>query len=438
MEWSLALVLLVGTLLLMLGSGMPVAFAFLLINLAGFTYFIDAQAGANLLALSIYDSLTKFSLIPVPLFILMGEVMFHSGMAVRALDAVGFWLGRVPGRLSVLAGASGVMFAALSGSTMANTAMLGTLLLPEMRRRGYSKEMSIGPIIGAGGLAMMIPPSALAVLLGSLGHISIGRLLVAIVPAGLLMGALYLLYTIGRCWLQPGLAPAYEFEFAPLRVKVVALVRDVLPLGVIIFLVIGLMTLGLATPTESAALGAVGTFGLAVYYRRFSWAMLWTSLLGTLNVTVMTFMILSGSTGYSQLLAFTGVTSGVVGSVMDMALAPLIVMIGMQGVLLILGMFIDQVSMMLITLPLYMPIAAALGWDPVWFGVIMLINLEVGLTTPPFGMLNFVMKGVAPPDVTIQDIWKAGFPYIVCDLVAMALIIAFPAFVLWLPAMMVR
>lgn len=438
MEWSLALVLLVGALLLMLGSGMPVAFAFLLINLAGFTYFIDAQAGANLLALSIYDSLTKFSLIPVPLFILMGEVMFHSGMAVRALDAVGFWLGRVPGRLSVLAGASGVMFAALSGSTMANTAMLGTLLLPEMRRRGYSKEMSIGPIIGAGGLAMMIPPSALAVLLGSLGHISIGRLLVAIVPAGLLMGALYLLYTIGRCWLQPGLAPAYEFEFAPLRVKVVALVRDVLPLGVIIFLVIGLMTLGLATPTESAALGAVGTFGLAVYYRRFSWAMLWTSLLGTLNVTVMTFMILSGSTGYSQLLAFTGVTSGVVGSVMDMALAPLIVMIGMQGVLLILGMFIDQVSMMLITLPLYMPIAAALGWDPVWFGVIMLINLEVGLTTPPFGMLNFVMKGVAPPDVTIQDIWKAGFPYIVCDLVAMALIIAFPAFVLWLPAMMVR
>lgn len=438
MEWWSPLVLLVGALLVLLASGMPVAFVFLLINLAGFTYFVDPQAGPNLLALSIYDSLTKFSLIPVPLFILMGEVMFHSGMAVRALDAVGYWLGRVPGRLSVLAGASGVMFAALSGSTMANTAMLGTLLLPEMRRRGYSKEMSIGPIIGAGGLAMMIPPSALAVLLGSLGHISIGRLLVAIVPAGLLMGALYLAYTIGRCWLQPGLAPAYEFESVSLRVKVVALVRDVLPLGVIIFLVIGLMTLGLATPTESAALGAVGTFGLAVYYRRFSWAMLKASLLGTLSVTVMTFMILSGSAGYSQLLAFTGVTSGVVGSVMDMALAPIVVMIGMQVVLLILGMFIDQVSMMLVTLPLYMPIATALGWDPVWFGVIMLINLEVGLTTPPFGMLNFVMKGVAPPDVTIQDIWKAGFPYIVCDLVAMAVVIAVPAFVLWLPAMMLR
>jgi tripartite ATP-independent transporter DctM subunit len=321
---------------------------------------------------------------------------------------------------------------------MANTAMLGTLLLPEMRRRGYSKEMSIGPIIGAGGLAMMIPPSALAVLLGSLGHISIGRLLVAIVPAGVLMGALYILYTIGRCWLQPAMAPSYEFQAVALRVKLVTVVRDVLPLGLIIFLVIGLMTLGLATPTESAALGAVGTFGLAMYYRRFSWAVLWTSLKGTLSVTVMTFMILSGSAGYSQLLAFTGVTSGVVGGVMEMALAPIVVLLGMQAVLLVLGMFIDQVSMMLITLPLFMPIVSAIGWDPVWFGVIMLINLEIGLTSPPFGMLNFVMKGVAPPDVTIQDIWKAGFPYIVCDLVAMAVIIAFPAFVLWLPQMMIR
>lgn len=435
-DWPQMLLLLFGTLTVLLALGVPIFLAFLIVNLAGFMVLMGPEAGPRVLSLSIWDSIAKFTLVPVPLFILMGELMYHSGMAIRAIDALNYWLGRVPGRLSLLAIGSGTLLAALTGSAMGSTAMLGSTLLPEMRKRGYSKAMSLGPILGAGCLAMMIPPSALAVLLGSIGQISIGALLVASIPAGLLIAFLYGTYIVGRAWLQPHLAPVYDQGPVPVGFKVRSLVRDVLPMGLIVFLVSGFIILGIATPTESGALGAAGTALLALAYRSLSWAVVKKALAATTSITVMSLMILVASTGYSQILAFSGATSELVQGALQLDVPPIVLLLLMQLVLILLGLFVDEVSMMLLTLPLFMPIVLALGWDPVWFGVIMLINLETSLMSPPFGLVNFVMKGVAPPDVSMTDIWLAGLPYMLLGLLAMAIVVAYPPLVTTLPSLM--
>jgi tripartite ATP-independent transporter DctM subunit len=413
-----------------------VAFSFLLINIVGAVTVLGGEIGLRQMMLSIYSGLTSFTLAPVPLFVFMGEILFHSGMAIRTLDVLDKWMGRVPGRLSLLTVAGGTVFSNLSGSTMANTAMLGSLLVPTMASRGYRKPMILGPILGTGGIAMIIPPSALAIVLGTLAHLSIGRLLLAGILPGLLMAGLYFSYIIGRCKLDPSLAPAYEVAKVSMSEKVTDAVKYVLPLTTIVFLVVGLIFLGVATPTEAAAMGSVGSLALAACYRSLTIPVLKRSVRGALKVTVMTFMIIAGSITFSQLLAFTGATRGMVEFVAELPLAPIFILICMQLILILLGAFMEQISMMMISVPIFMPVVHALGFDPIWFGILMLLNLEIAFTTPPFGLLLFVMKGVAPDDTTMGDIYRAALPFIICDLIAMALIMAFPSITLWLPGLM--
>jgi tripartite ATP-independent transporter DctM subunit len=432
MEWWLVYLLIFGTLIVIMLSGLPVAFSFFLANLI-FALILWGQAGLQQIILSTFESITIFTLLPVPLFVLMGEVMFHSGLATNLLDTMDKWMGRLPGRLGLVSVASGTLLAALTGASMGSIAMLGSTLVPEMERRGYKKMMSLGPIMGSGGLAVMIPPSSLAVLLGALGEISISRLLIAIIPGGLIMAGLYALYIIGRCWLRPDIAPSYEVPHISFMEKVSATVRYVLPMGVVIFLVIGVMMLGIGTPTEAAATGTFGTYLLAACYGKFNWSLVKKSLHGGLRITVMIFMIIASATAFSQILSYTGASNGFVKFALDASMHPMLLMVVMQLVLIFLGMFIGQVPIMLITLPVFMPIVKALGWDPVWFGVLFLINMEVGLLSPPFGMSLFVMKGVAPRDTTMADIIRSAMPFLYLDLIAMALIIIFPGLVLWFP-----
>ena len=432
MEWWLIYSLSFGTLIVIMFSGLPVAFAFVLANLI-WGLILWGPAGLQQMILSMFESITIFTLLPVPLFVLMGEVMFHSGLATNLLDTMDKWMGRLPGRLGLVSVASGTILAALTGASMGSIAMLGSTLVPEMERRGYKKIMSLGPIMGSGGLAVMIPPSSLAVLLGALGEISISKLLIAIIPGGLLMAALYALYIIGRCWLRPDLAPSYEVPPISFMEKIAITARYVLPMGVVIFLVIGVMMLGIGTPTEAAATGTLGTYMLAACYGKFNWSLVKKSLHGGLRITAMLFLIVSGATAFSQILSYTGASAGFVKFALNPSFHPMMIMIVMQLVLIFLGMFIGQVPIMLITLPVFMPIVKALGWNPVWFGVLFLINMEVGLLSPPFGMSLFVMKGVAPRNTTMADIIRAAMPFIYLDLIALALIIVFPGLVLWFP-----
>jgi len=436
MEWWLILPIIFGSLVILMLAGMPVAFSFMLINLVGVFVFWGGVPGLRQLILSIFESVTFFAMLPVPLFILMGEVLFRSGMGTRMLDALERLLGRLPGRLSLVAVGGGVLIGVLSGNSWASAAMLGSVLAPEMERRGYKKPMTLGPIMGSGVLAIIIPPSGMAVVLASLAAISVGGLLIAGVIPGLIMAVFFTIYIIGRCILQPDIAPAYAVARLSLWERLRPAIRNVLPLGVIVFSVIGTMLMGVATPSEAAAFGALSTFVLAAAYRSLNWQAVKTAFSGTLNTTVMIFMIFCGATAFSQILAYSGATRGMVELGVTLPVSPIILLIGTQLIVVFMGMFMEQMSILMITLPIFMPLCAILGWNPLWFGLMMLINMGIANLTPPFGVLLFVMKGVSPPDTTMGDIYRAAIPFVIMDFIVILLVMAFPPIATWLPSIL--
>lgn len=429
------LLVIFGSLIVLMSTGLPVAFCFMLINMVGVYLMWGGVESLRQLVLSLMDSLTSFTLLPIPLFLLMGEVIGQSGLAPIMLDTLAKWMGRLPGRLSLLSVAGGTLLATMSGASMASAAMLGKVLLPEMEKRGYKRPMTMGPILGSGGLATMIPPTALGIILCSIGEISAGQLLIAIIVPGLLMAALYAIYIILRCWIQPSLAPAYEVTPTPLSERVKDTVTQVLPAGFIIFLVIGTIFLGVATPTEAAAAGAFGTFILVACYKRLTWQVVSKSLAETMKFTVMILLIISASKAFSQVLAYSGASRSLVQSFVSLPLTAIWIVVAMQIVVLFLGMFMSLVAIMMITLPLFMPVLQTLGVDPVWFGVIMLLNLQTGSITPPYGLDLFTMKGVAPPGTTMAEVYRAALPFCVLNVVAMVSILVFPPIAMWLPGL---
>src|SRR6266581_4218565 len=349
MSWDAAAWLMLGGSTLLLFLGLPVAFSFLVINLLGALLFLGGEAGLTQLARNSIGSVASFSLTPIPLFILMGEVLFHTGLAVKVIDGVERLIRQVPGRLAVVAVVAGTVFSAISGSTIATTAMLGSLMLPVMLSRGYNPVLATGPIMAIG------------------------------------------------------------------------------------VVVIGAMSGGIATPTESAALGALATMALAAAYRALSFDALLKALRGTVGISAMILFIILGATTFSQILSFSGSTEGIVSNILGGGLTPFAILAGMMLLLIFLGIFVDQVSMMLITLPVFMPIVQRLGIDLIWFGVLYLICMQLGLLLPPHGLLLMTMKGVAPKEVTMAHIFRAVVPYVAMSLVLLVIIIAFPAIATWLP-----
>jgi len=436
MEWWLIISLLFGGMVFLLLTNLPIAFAFLVVNMVGAYYFLGGMPGLVGVVTGAFTSITTFTLLPVPFFVLMGELIFHSGLGLNAVNVLDKWLGNLRGRLSLLAIIMGVIIGALSGSTIATCALLGSILLPQMLEKGYSKNMSLGPLMGVGTVDALIPPNALTVVLASLANIDVGQLLMAGIPAGILMSALYFIYVILWVRFRPEEAPMYTAPKVPLTEKLKVTLRDLIPLGFIIFMVIGLIFLGVATPTESAAAGTFGAFILAILYRRLTWEIMKKSVMSTVKVTVMIFMIIIVSTTYGEILAFTGAAAGMTGFITSLTIPPIIILIGMLVVVLIMGCFMETVAIMMITIPIYMPVVTAFGFNKIWFGVMMLIALETGLITPPFGVTLFVMKGVAPPEVTMSDIWKAVTPYVIVDILCIALVMALPRIATIVPSLM--
>lgn len=431
MEWWWILILLFGSLLTLMFTGLPVAFSFLFVTTGAVYLLMGGTNGLTQLVVSIFDSLTKFNLTAIPFFILMGEVLYHSGMVSKALDVFSKWVGAIPGRLSIVTFFIGGLFAALSGATVASTAVLASLMVPEMMKRRYSKEMTLGPIMASGALDMIIPPSALTVLLGSLAEVSIRRLLInAILPGYILLG-IYIAFVVIRCWINPSLAPKYEFATVSLKEKIFTGLRDLLPLAIVLFVALGLMMLGVATPTEAAALACVVAFILAGLYKKLTREVIRESILSSLKVTVMILTIIAASAAFSQVLAFSGASRAMLELVLGSALSPFWILVIMLAIVIILGCFIEQVSIMMITLPFYMPIVKALSLDPVWVCIMILLCLAIGQLSPPFGLALFVMKATSPPEITMRDIFKAAIPYCFLDLIGVGLVLAFPILATW-------
>jgi tripartite ATP-independent transporter DctM subunit len=436
MSWQMAALLLLGGSTILLFMGMPVAFSFTAINLVGAVLFLGGDAGLHQLLRNSSAAAINFSLTPIPLFILMGEVLFHTGLAVKVIEAVERLIRQVPGRLAVVAVVAGTVFSAISGSTIATTAMLGSLMVPIMLARGYHPTMAAGPIMAIGAVDMLIPPSALTVLLGSLSGISISKLLIGGVVPGLVLSVAFVAYIIVRVKINPALAPATQGEKRAGWARFDPLFRYVLPLVSIFVVVVGAMSGGIATPTETAALGALATMALAAVYRVLNLEVLAKALRGTVVVSGMILFIILGATTFSQVLSFSGATDGIVSAIFGQRLPPFAILAGMMLLLIFLGLFVDQVSMMLITLPVFMPVVQRLDIDLVWFGVLYLICMQLGLLLPPHGLLLMTMRGVAPPEVTTADIFRAVVPYVVLSVVLLGLIIMFPAIATWLPALL--
>jgi tripartite ATP-independent transporter DctM subunit len=435
MEWYLALAFLLALILGFMTIGTPIALAFLAANVIGAWHFMGGQNGLIQLLNNGFGALSSFNLVPIPLFLLMGELFFRTGLGMRMFNAIDQLMGKVPGRLSYVTVVGGTGFSTLSGSSMGSTALMGSLLVPEMERRGYQKRMAIGPILGTGGLAIIIPPSALAVLLATLAKVDIGALLIAGILPGLVLAGFY----IGTIWIQtrldPSAAPNYELEPVPLGQKLKLVLTDILPMISVMVFIVALMLLGFATPSEAAAFGALGAIVLAVIFRCMTWEAFKLSVIGALKVTLMAYLIVFGSATFSQLLAFSGASSGLIQWATSFDLAPILMLLAMFAVLLVLGTFMEQISIMMLTVPFFFPLAQVLGFDPIWFGIIMLLALEISFSTPPLGLLLFVMKGVAPKGTTMREIYAAAIPYILCSMLLVALLIVFPGIATWLPGM---
>jgi len=436
MDWVTLFIIILSSLIFLFFLGVPVAYSFLFINIL-FGYIFWGENGLTQLILSIFRSISSFSLLPIPLFLLMGEIMFLFGIAQNMMETLEKWMGRLPGRLSLLAVVGGVIFATLSGSSMAGCAMLGQTLLPEMEKKGYKPQITLGPIMGCGTLAAMIPPSALGVLLACLAQISVGDFLLSIIFPGLLMAALFAIYIIVRCILQPDLAPQYKVEKISFYEKIVLSVKFLLPLGLVIFSVIGLIIFGIATPTESAAVGALVCFILAFFYKGFRGEILKRSIVNSVKITVMMFMILSGATAFSQLLAYTGASQNLVKLAIDLPLPPIAILIIMQFILVLLGTFMEPLSILMVALPIYMPIIRHLGINPLPFCSVLLINMEMATISPPDGLVLYTMKAVAPHH-SMGEIYKASVPFVIIDIIAMAIIMIFPDISLFLPSIAKR
>ena len=433
MAWYWAALLLFGSALGLMMLGIPVAIGFFITNVLAAVIFMGGGPGIMQVINNGFGAMTNFALVPIPMFLLMGELFYHTGLATRCFNAADKLLGNIRGRLAYVTLIGGTAYAGPAGSSMGACALLGKLMVPEMMKRGYSKYLSLGPIMGVGGLAVIIPPSALTVLLATLGRTDVGDLLIAGVVPGFILAGMYgvliWLWTV----IAPESAPHYDAQEISTREKLRLLVFDVMPMVFIIVFSVVIMVTGWSTPTEAAALGTISVIALAAAYRELTWKAFVKSLDGALRVTVMAFLVIFGSGTFAQVLAFTGASSGLINWAIGFDVTPVEMLFIMIGVIIFLGSFMDPLSKMLLTAPIFFPLAKQLNFDLTWFGLIMLLSLEVGYTTPPFGLLLFVMKGVSPPGTTMKDIYLAGMPFIACVMVLIVLIIFYPPIATWLP-----
>lgn len=434
MEWWAYLAIILGMLTLFFLSGLPIAIGFTLFNFIAIYFWMGGSDSFSLLTVSAFSSVVSFPLVAIPLFVLMGELLFRSGVVSIVLDSVGKWLTGVRGSLALVSVAAGTLFGTMSGSAVSGVAVLGSTLAPEMRKRGYAKEMALGPILGSGCLAMIIPPSVLAVLLGSLAQIPVGDLLIAGILPGLLLATVYVVYILARVHFKPSLAPGLDERRYSGREKFRAL-GTVSPIILLTLLIWGTMMFGIATPSEAAAVGVIGALGIMAIYRKVSGPVIRQSLLDTVKISGMILFIIVNASAFSQILAFTGTTSQIVSFASESGFSPTVIIIGMMVTMIVLGSFLDELALLMISIPIYMPVVTALGIDPVWFGLMMLITIEIATISPPYGLALFVLKGVVP-DASMVDVWKASIAYMALSTFVLMLILIFPAIATWLPRLL--
>jgi len=433
MGWEATLITSILLLLAAFMTGAALFVAFLVINLAGVVIFIG-PAGFGMVANSIFDTANYADLATIPLFVLMAEILFRSGSVDILFDAVDKLVGRMRGRQYVLTVSLSTVFGALSGSGMAVAAMLARTLFPTMRNRGYDTKLAIGNMLAGASLAPIIPPSVLAIVIGTLSNTSIAGLLIGGIIPGLILAAFFLAYTMIRVKANPSLAPDDDDAPQVTLVEKLGAVVSCFPFAIIIFSVMGFIMFGIATPSEAAATGVLAALVTAAYYKRLNWKMIVDSLGTSAFITSMILLIMASSRMFSQLLAFSGATSELTNLIVTLDWPPMLMLFVMMVIPFIMCMFIDQIALMMVVIPIYQPLLTTLGFDPVWFWLIMLLNVTVGGISPPFGYVIFAFQGAADK-VTIGEVFSASWPFVALFLLGMVALAAFPPLVTFLPGL---
>ncbi|KEJ94544.1 TRAP transporter large permease [Pseudosulfitobacter pseudonitzschiae] len=432
MSVELLTLLFFGSLLVFLLLGTPLAFVLGGVSVV-FLYFEMGEIGFYLLASKMWETMQNPTLMAIPLFVFMAILLEKSGVANDLYDMMHQWWGGLRGGLAIGTVLICVIFAAMSGISGAAVVTMGTIALPKMLERGYDKKLALGAINAGGGWGILIPPSILMVLYALLTEVSVGRLFAAGVGPGLTLFVLVSLYIGGRCWLQPDLGPALPpEERADWGQKFRSLRAVILPI-LIVTIVLGAIFGGFATATEAAAIGVFGALVATGVNGQLSWKVIHEASIATMKLTALIIWILFAAHAFSTAYTALGAQSLISDLMAYIPGGRWGALAFMLMVLFFFGMVLDPVGIMLITLPVFLPVVQQAGFDPIWFGILFIIMMEVGYMTPPFGFNLFYLKGVAPPDVTMGDIYSSVIPYVIVTLIGVLLIILFPGIALYLP-----
>jgi tripartite ATP-independent transporter DctM subunit len=413
--------------------GLPIAFV-----LAGiaviFTLFLWGAQGLLMIILTGYDKGTDFVFVALPLFILMGNFLEVSGIADNLYEAMYKWIGRIPGGLASGTVIICAIFAAMAGISGAATVSMGMIAVPSMLRRNYDKRTALGTVAAGGALGMLIPPSIIAIIYASLAGVSVSQLFAACMVPGIMLSIMFIIYLTARCQIQPQLGPPTQEKFT-WREKIVSLRAVVFPV-IIIFLVLGGIYFGITTPTEAAGVGAFGTVIACAFRRKLTWTNVKLAVQRTFGVTAMIMWVIFGAICFSRTYSVAGASELITSIVTGLDVSPLTIIWAMMFIFFALGMFIETSGICMITIPIFLPIVYALGFDPLWFGVLFMVNTEMGLISPPFGMTLFWLKGVVPPEISMGDIYRSIWPFVIIQIACLFLMMYVPEICLWLPSIL--
>jgi len=410
----------------------PVAFCMALIGLLGFAYLVSPEAALNIIIKDFYTIFSSYDLTVVPLFVFMGQILFYAGISRKLYDAALAWFGHFKGGLAMATVGACAGFASICGSTNATAATMASVTLPEMKRLGYSDALATGTVAAGGSLGILIPPSTIFIVYGIMTEQSIGKLFMAGVLPGILLSILFMVTIYIWVTLRPEIAP--RVEKASFRTKLRALtgITETLSLFVI---VMGGLFLGIFTPTEAGAIGALGGVLIPLVSRQLSWGGFLEALYSSTRTTCMILTIVAGATVFGHFLAVTRIPATLSGWVVTLPLPPWGIMLVIMFFFFVGGCFMDALGMILLTIPIFYPVAIAIGYDPIWFGVVIVLVTELGVITPPVGINVYVVSGIAK-DVPLEVIFKGAFPYVLALSAYLIIMLLFPQIALFLPSFM--
>ncbi|MFN2437228.1 MAG: TRAP transporter large permease [Desulfotignum sp.] len=423
--------------ILMFLTRMPVAFVMATVGFVGFSLMISTDAGLVLLSRNIYEVFDSYDLTTIPLFILMGQLGFNSGISKRLYDAGYKFLGSIRGGLAMATVSACTAFGAVCGSSPATAATMATVGLPEMKRYNYDDELATGSVASGGGIGMIMPPSVVLIIYGILTEQSIGALFVAGIFPALLVTLLFIICIYIRCRISPEQGPRGEHFSWPEKLKSLLGLSETL---IIFVLVIGGIFIGLFTPTEAAAIGAFGVLLIGVIRRQITWKGFVKSLMETLRTSCMVLMLIAGAVIFGKFLAVTRIPFEIAGWVSGLAISPVLVLAIILLIYFFGGCFMDALAFVTLTVPIFFPVVMELGYDPIWFGIIIVMVTEMGVITPPVGINVYVVYGVAKnvldEGVPLETIFKGIFPFLIAVIIGILILILFPQIIMYLPNLM--